>query len=188
MNIFLMHTELALIFLFTVVSWLVSASAMRLRYSQTSSKLLRHAGRLIGWSMLITLLAAAIAVTVTTLALTSSPAFWLHRLLLHLPLIALPVTLLWTHAMPRLRAISIAELHAGAAEPPAVSSVSAAAEPVLTVPFRLTALASMTALYFSFWPPAPFKLSEIVIPMALLLIAAGTTWRAHAAAYRRINL
>lgn len=188
MNVFLMHTELALIFLFTVGSWLVSGSAMRLRYGQTGSKLTRHAGRLIGWSMLVTLLAAAIAATAAALALASSPAFWLHCLLLHVPLIAVPVTLLWTHAMPRLRAISRAELHAGAAEPPAASSVSTAADPALTVPYRLAALGSLTALYFCFWPPIPFTLSEIVIPITLLLIAAGTTWRAHVAAYRRTVL
>jgi FtsP/CotA-like multicopper oxidase with cupredoxin domain len=187
MNALLMHVELALIFFFTIVAWLVSGSALRLRYRQTGSKLGRHAGRLIGGGMFVTLLAAAVAAAVATLALTSSPVFWLDRLLLHVPLIAIPVALLWTHAMPRLRAIARAELNTGAAEPPAAASVSAAAEPALTVPYRLAALGSLTALYFCFRPPVPFKLSELVIPIVLLLIAAGTTWRAHAAAYRRIT-
>ncbi len=187
MNALLMHAELALVTLLAIVAWLVSGSALRLRYRPTSSKLSRHAGRLIGWGMLVTLLAAAVAAAAAALAITSSPVFWLDRLLLHVPLVAIPAVLLWTHAMPRLRAIARAELGTEALEPPAASSVSAAAEPALTVPYRLAAIGSLTALYFAFRPPVPFKLSEIVVPIALLLIAAGTTWRAHAAAYRRIT-
>jgi FtsP/CotA-like multicopper oxidase with cupredoxin domain len=187
MNALIMKAELALILIFTVAAWLVSGSALRLRYRPTSYKLSRHAGRLIGWGMFVSLLAASVAAAVTALVLTGSPAFWLDRLLLHVPLIAIPVTLLWTHAMPRLRAIRRAQLDAAASEPSAAASISAAAEPALTVPFRLAALGSLTALYFCFRPPVPFKLSEVVIPLMLLLIAAGTTWRAHAAAYRRIT-
>jgi len=187
MNAILMHAELALIFLLTLVAWAASGSALRLKYNKTDAKLRRHASRLIGWNIAVSVLAAAVAAVVLTLAMTSPPVFWMDRLLLHLPLLGFPAVLLWTHALPRLRTIRQVEKPDQGEAGPVRATILAAAEPALTVSYRLVLLGSITALYFCFRPPVPFQLNEVFIPLALLLAAAVTTWLTHAAAYRHAS-
>lgn len=169
-----------------LLSWIAGNKASVLLYSGTEEKLYLTARKLTLWSIYITLPAACTAISVILLTATSQYEFWLDRLLL-LPLVIIPSLMIWMLAIPRLRRIKQSTGRRTTA-PLTVRLRFRAAEPGLIVPFQLSALSSLTALFLSLSTTAPFQMLNAAIPLILLVLVSLTLWITHLNRSSRVSL
>jgi FtsP/CotA-like multicopper oxidase with cupredoxin domain len=184
----LSNLEMLFLFLMLLLGWTAGNQASKLTYRVSGRRLRRSVRRLLGMSALLTAACAATAGIVTDMACTLDPLFWLDRLLLHVPLTAVPVLYVWLSAAPKLvrllRTAREAEA-AGAGPQPSVRRL--AAEPGLIVPCQAAALGALTALYFALRPPVPFRTMEVAVPLLLFAGAVSALWYRHSLRCRAIG-
>ncbi|MEW9699391.1 multicopper oxidase family protein [Paenibacillus sp. SI8] len=181
----LVQTELMLLLFFTIIAWIAGVKASRLLYSRDGERMLRKSRKLLFWSWFLAFPAAAIGGVAFWMQRSFDPLFWQDRLYIHTPLVVVPILAIWFVAVPKLWKLRRALKKAVSLEPTEGASASietsiyqSAAQPGLVIPFQMSALGALTALYFALVPQMPFQWLSISIPLAaFLLVTAGLWWR-----------
>ncbi|RAV10805.1 multicopper oxidase family protein [Paenibacillus contaminans] len=174
----LIGLELGSLLLLVLTAWIAGTKASHLAYSGTYEQLRRKTGKLMNWTAILTVLAAAAITPIAVMTRTFDPIYWNDRLYLHAPLCALPVIFIWMLSFPKLWKLRKATTGKSGALTEAGLNAEAA-RPGLILPFQATALGSLTAFYFCFAAPVPFRWLEAVIPLAVLLAATILLWMKH---------
>ncbi|MFD0695143.1 multicopper oxidase family protein [Paenibacillus sp. GCM10027628] len=177
-------TELVLILLLCLFSWIASVKASRLLYSRNRERMHRKARKLLFWSWFLAVPAAAIGGVAYWMQQSFDPLFWQDRLFIHTPLVLLPIAAIWFMAVPKLWKLRKMTSNQGNPADATVDSIEisvyqAAAAPGLIVPFQMMPLGALTALYFALVPPVPFQWIKIGIPVALYLLVTIALWWRH---------
>lgn len=178
--------ELVLLLLLLAFGWTAGGRAFRLVYSGSGKLLRRKASGLWICLLLVTALALALLADIAWMVRAYDPVYWQDRLFLHAPLILLPAGAVWIFAAPVLLRLRRAAGDAGEASPQPEAR-RLAVSPRLIVPFQLTALGALAALYFTFMPPVAQRLAEVAIPLCLLPLASAALWMRHARRARKLG-
>lgn len=160
-----------------VLAWIAGNKCYRLLYAESEEKLHRKARKLVGWAVWVSAFAAAAVSSVLLMASGYHPVFWLDRLLLHVPLLALPTVLIWSITVPRVKKLRTITGRKSDHEPDPRLRYRAA-DPALVFPVRLAMLSALAAFYFALSPPK--QADEAVFPLLIYAVAAGIQWFALA--------
>lgn len=175
--------------LFVIFTWIGSVKASRLLYNQSLERMHRKASKLLFWSWFPAIPAAIIIGAIVWMQQSMDPVFWQDRVFIQAPLVILPILTIWVVSVPKLIKLrsltkqSLAET--GALIEPTI--YHRAASPGLIIPFQMTALGALTALYFSLVPPVPFRWLEISIPLAALVLATVGLWWRHQIRFKQVS-
>lgn len=180
---------LSVCLLFVIFTWIGSVKASRLLYNQSLERMYRKASKLLFWSWFPAIPAAIIIGAIVWMQQSMDPVFWQDRVFIQAPLVILPILTIWVVSVPKLIKLrsltkqSLAETDA-VIEP---TIYHRAASPGLIIPFQMTALGALTALYFSLVPPVPFRWLEISIPLAALVLATVGLWWRHQIRFKQVS-
>ncbi|MDF2646617.1 MAG: multicopper oxidase [Paenibacillus sp.] len=180
---------LSVCLLFVIFTWIGSVKASRLLYNQSLERMHRKASKLLFWSWFPAIPAAIIIGAIVWMQQSMDSVFWQDRVFIQAPLVILPILTIWVVSVPKLIKLrsltkqSLAET--GAAIEPTI--YHRAASPGLIIPFQMTALGALTALYFSLVPPVPFRWLEISIPLAALVLATVGLWWRHQIRFKQVS-
>ncbi|NRF90056.1 multicopper oxidase domain-containing protein [Paenibacillus frigoriresistens] len=175
--------------LFLIFTWIGSVKASRLLYNQSLERMYRKASKLLFWSWFPAIPAAVIIGAIVWIQQSMDPVFWQDRVFIQAPLVVLPILTIWFVSVPKLiklRSLTKQSL----AEPGAVIEPTIyhrAANPGLIIPFQMTALGALTALYFSLVPPVPFRWLDISIPMTAFVLATVGLWSRHQIRFKQVS-
>ncbi|GFZ84680.1 hypothetical protein GCM10008018_33300 [Paenibacillus marchantiophytorum] len=190
--------------LFFILAWIGSVKASRLLYSSSIERLNRKTRKLLFWSWFPVLPAALIIGTIAWMQRTMEQVFWLDRVFIQAPLIIVPILAIWFAAVPKLIKLKrvtkqiLAEQAANEHSPadqdehnialqPNSPVYQRAASPALILPFQMTALGALTALYFALVPPIPFQWLDITVPLAVFVLATAGLWARHHIRFKQIG-
>lgn len=180
---------LSVCLLFVIFTWIGSVKASRLLYNQSLERMYRKASKLLFWSWFPAIPAAIIIGAIVWMQQSMDPVFWQDRVFIQAPLVILPILTIWVVSVPKLIKLrsltkqSLAETDA-VIEP---TIYHRAASTGLIIPFQMTALGALTALYFSLVPPVPFRWLEISIPLAALVLATVGLWWRHQIRFKQVS-
>ncbi|UUZ85359.1 hypothetical protein LJK88_18470 [Paenibacillus sp. P26] len=176
--------ELAGLLLLIMISWIAGSKASRLVYSPSGAMLYRKAGKRLFWAGFLAVTAAAVMTVMALMIRSFDPVIWQDRAYLHGPLIAVPVLSVLLLSIPKLLRLRKETKPEPEDQPPAPHMRALAADPGLVVPFQASALAALTAFYFAWTPPVPFRWTD-GIPLLLFLLAVIGLWGGTAAGRTR---
>jgi FtsP/CotA-like multicopper oxidase with cupredoxin domain len=167
-------TELVLLLILFLLSWIAGAKASSLIYCESNQRLHRRARKQLFWAGTLTVLSAAILIEIAALVIAMQPVFWTDRAFLHAPLVGLPIISVLALSVPKL--VRLRKRTRNSPEAAVGPNVRAfAAEPAMTVPFQATALGSIAAFYYAMVPPVPFHWTD-AIPAVLFLPSVAGLW------------
>lgn len=138
----------------------------------------RRAKRLIVWSFVLAVPAAVVVTAVVQLSSRFAYPFWQDKLLFHVPLMVVPVAAVWLFSVPRLWLLLLdmkkkeaeGDVEAEAALRRQAGAVG------LAFPYAMSALGSLTALYYAFVSPVPFRWMADLPPLGVLAVALLLVW------------
>ncbi|MDF2720158.1 MAG: multicopper oxidase, partial [Paenibacillus sp.] len=122
--------------------------------------------------------ACAVVSCVAYLAVQMEPIFWIDRVALHIPLVAVPVLFIWFTTMPKLLNL-YKDMKKNADGPLEGALRSRASQAGLVAPFQLLALGALTTFYFVLVPPVPFEWLDAAIPVSLFALLSAALWTMH---------
>jgi hypothetical protein len=170
--------ELVGLLLLTLFAWRAGSSAFKLLYSPSRERMARRIRRLFIRLGVLYVVIAAILVLAVWKKVLFPPVFWRDMLALRMPLVLTGAAAMAAMSIPRL--ITLRRIVRQADDESALLDARKdSAHPRLIMPFRLTALTGLTALYFALRPPVPFRAAEVFLPLALLAFAVMWLWQAH---------
>lgn len=172
----LVGLEMSLLLIMVVLGLVAGSQASKLLYSRTGDRLRRKIRGLMASLTLLTLIGAGAAGAVVRTAFAFDPLFWLDRLLLHVPLIALPLSLAWLSSVPMLLRLLKDVRNAPRLDASVRRTIS---EPGLILPVQSIALGALAALYFALRPPVPFSAMAVAVPLLIVLAALILLWIRH---------
>lgn len=190
--------ELGFEMLTLLAAWIVGSKASALVYSGSEARLRRKIGRLTAWAAIAALLAVAVLVCEIGIAAVQPAIYWEDRLFIHVPLIAVPLVVVWGYSLPRLwryrrqlvagqgAASAVAEPAAHAAPLTLPTELRAAiATPGVVLPFQAAAIGAATAFYFTLAVPFPFRPLQAAAPLFLCVLAIVGLWMLHDRRWQR---
>lgn len=158
-------------------AWRAGSKAARLHYVGDSERLRRRIRGLAVWAALAAL-SACLALYATGWMIASLPSlFWEDRLLIHVPLIAVPLLAVWFYSFPSLQRIVREVLQAGGA--PDAAARGRLAAPGIVLPFQAAAVGSATAFYFDLAVSYPFGPMDAAAPLVVCLLVLAGLWKLH---------
>ncbi|WP_239615748.1 multicopper oxidase family protein [Cohnella mopanensis] len=170
-----------------IVSWIAGSKASRLLYGGSAERLNRKTRKLIVWGCYVTLPATAMIVASLSMTVSMDPVFWEDRILLHIPLAAVPLLAIWLLTIPRLLKLwKKTRGTTGAPLPPDIRKQ--AAHPMIIVPYQASALGAATIFYYLLVTPVPLELTNAIVPILIWLAASAGVWFVHNRRYVQINL
>ncbi|WP_244209154.1 multicopper oxidase family protein [Paenibacillus ferrarius] len=182
--------------MYLVFTWIGSVKASGLLYSRHIEKLHDKTRKVLFWSWFPILPAAAVISPIVWIQQTMDPIFWLDRVCIQAPLVIVPLLTVWLISVPKLfklrsltKQIKAEQnaLEQSEAMPLETVIYQRAASPALILPFQMTALGALTALYFSLVPPVWFQWLEMSIPLAVFAVATAGLWWRHQMRYRQVG-
>lgn len=170
-----------------LLSWIAGRKAAALLYSGSEKKLHLAASELMPWVVYTSLpTLGVIAGIIIMLIAKNEPAYWTNRLFF-MPLIVIPLMMLWLSSLPRLRRIKISTGRRSD-RPLNARMRFRVTHPGFIVPFHLTTLSSVTAFYLSLSSTVQPRLMHFAIPLALLLLLAIGVWMAYVNRSSKLSL
>ncbi|MFC5701515.1 hypothetical protein ACFPVX_09465 [Cohnella faecalis] len=170
--------ELAGSLLGSIIAWISGAKASRLLYSGSAERLHRKSRKLLVWTVLCTLPSLVSLFAILMSSVKSDTLFGADRILLHLPLIGVPLLALWLVTAPGAwRLWKQTKKLSGCPLPLEVRRHSAA--PGLIVPFQALALNGVAVCYFSIVPPVPWSFTRATVSLLIFGLTALALWKLH---------
>ncbi|RED58004.1 multicopper oxidase family protein [Cohnella lupini] len=173
-------------FLLIVLSWIAGSKASLLLYGGSPERLNRKTRKQLVWSAIVAVPAVGIIAGTLLMANTMSPVFWEDRVYLHLPLVLTPLLATWLLAVPKLWKLwKLTSRSADAASQADIRKQSA--NPLIIVPFQMSALGAAVIFYFLLVTPVPLQPAKAIVPILLWAAASFVLWRIHDRRYRKID-
>lgn len=176
----------ACVFLLLILSWIAGNKASRLLYGGSAERLSRKTRKHMVWAAYVALPAIGIIVATLLMSVSMSPVFWEDRILLHLPLVAVPMLGIGLLAMPRLLKLWKETRGTTGAPLPARIRMQAA-HPMVILPFQSSALGAATIFYLLLVTPVPLTLTKAIVPILIWLAASVALWTIHDRRLRRLS-
>lgn len=176
----------ACVFFLLILSWIAGSKASKLLYGGSTERLHRKTRKQIVWAVYLTLPAIGLVAATLAMAATMNPVFWEDRVLLHLPLTLVPLLSVWVLAVPRLTKLWRATRNVSAAPLP-VEIRKQTAQPLVILPYRMSAIGAATIFYFLLVTPMPFRLGPVLVPILLAAAAVAALGYAQERKYGRVG-
>jgi hypothetical protein len=187
LNDVFIELKLLPLLLLLIIAWRAGGLAARLMSSGSVERLRRKSLALLSRMVYMSLVGSVAMIVISTLTIAIEPGLWKPLLLLELLPVAVPLLVVWLVAYPRLQALCREASHYTGA-PIDLALRKPATSAGLIVPFQLTGLGAMTSFYFILLPPAPFRLTALGIPAALVLAGAVLLWHKQARRASAVDL
>lgn len=172
-------------FLLIILSWISGSKAARLLYGGSAERLNRKTRKQLVWAGIVTLPSLILIVATFLIVQSMDPVFWEDRVLLHLPLIVIPLLAIWLLAAPRLWKLW-RETHK-VSGPLSAEMRQKAAHPLIIVPFQMAALGGVTLVYFLLVTPVPLHLSNVIVPILIWIAATAAIWVRHERRWQKVS-
>lgn len=172
-------------FLLLILSWISGSKAARLLYGGSAERLNRKTRKQMVWAAYVTLPGIALIVATFLIVRSMVPLFWEDRVLLHLPLIVIPLLAIWFLAIPRLWKLwRETQKTTG---PVSAEVRRKAAHPLIIIPFQMSALAGVTLIYFLLVTPVPLHLANSSVPFLIWIAATIAVWHVHDRRWQKVS-
>ncbi|WP_373233052.1 multicopper oxidase family protein [Cohnella sp.] len=182
---FVSNVVLGCALLLILLSWIAGSKAARLLYGGSAERLNRKARKQMVWAAYVTLPAAALIVATFIIVQSMGPVFWEDRVLLHLPLIVIPLLSIWVLAVPRQWKLWRATHKTSG--PLSAEIRLQAAHPLIIVPFQMSALGGVTLFYFLLVTPVTLHLSSAIVPILIWIAATAAVWYVHDRRWQKVS-
>lgn len=178
--------EVGSVLLLLIFSWIAGNRASRLLYSGSSERLRRKSRKLLFWASLSAIPALGALGSILWMTATLELPFWSDKVLLHIPLIGIPLAGVWLISIPIAWSLWRYAKHSSEAPMP-FDFRRRSALPGLIVPLRALTLGAGLTLYFLFVPTVPWGTSNLIVPFLLYAGALIAIWTVHDQRFKRIS-
>ncbi|WP_274654751.1 multicopper oxidase family protein [Paenibacillus humicola] len=169
--------ELLSVLLLFILGWIAGSKAAGLLYAGTAERLRRKTRSLLIWAGVVAVCAAGALTSIWRFYDSFGLYFWQDKVMLHAPLLAVPVLAVLLAAVPKLFVLFRAAK--GGSGPMDAGLRERASNPLLVVPFRTVPLAAAAVLYLALVPEVPLRPLEAALPPLVVLLAASALWLLH---------
>jgi FtsP/CotA-like multicopper oxidase with cupredoxin domain len=183
---FLSNLIFACTFITLILAWISGSKAARLIYGGSAERLNRKTRKQMVWAAYVTLPGILFIIITFQIVQSMDPIFWEDRVLLHLPLILIPLLSIWLLSVPRLWKLWQATRRTSGAPLP-VDLRKQAAHPLIIVPFQMSALGAATLFYFLLVTPVPLHFAKAIVPILLWIAATVAIWYTHNRRWQKMS-
>jgi FtsP/CotA-like multicopper oxidase with cupredoxin domain len=169
-----------------ILAWISGSKAARLIYGGSAERLNRKTRKQMVWAAYVTLPGILFIIITFQIVQSMDPIFWEDRVLLHLPLILIPLLSIWLLSVPRLWKLWQTTRRTSGAPLP-VDLRKQAAHPLIIVPFQMSALGAATLFYFLLVTPVPLHFAKAIVPILLWIAATVAIWYTHNRRWQKMS-